>query len=92
VVEDLKKNNVSRQTIERQEKILARMLSAGHSLKEQDTSPQRQAQPGEYQAPGRPAKPNQGDPAWKNLPDWRNQPYPLEYRELLEKYYRSLGQ
>jgi len=91
VVEDLKKSNVSRQTIERQEKILARMLSAGHSLKEQDTSPQRQAQPGKYQAPGRPAKPNQGDPAWKNLPDWRNQPYPLEYRELLEKYYRSLG-
>ncbi|MBI5806505.1 hypothetical protein HZA73_10770 [candidate division TA06 bacterium] len=91
VVEDLKKNKVDRQTIDRQERILARMLSAGHSLKEQDTSPQRQAQPGEYQVPGRPAKPNQGDPAWKNLPDWRNQPYPLEYRELLEKYYRSLG-
>ena len=92
VVEDLKKNNVNRQTIERQERILARMLSAGHSLKEQDSSPQRQAQPGEYQQPGRPAKPNRGDPAWKNLPDWRNQPYPLEYRELLEKYFRSLGQ
>jgi hypothetical protein len=91
VVEDLKKNKVDRQTVQRQEKILARMLSAGHSLKEQDSSPQRQAKPGEYQAPGRPAKPNQGDPAWKNLPDWRNQPYPLEYRELLEKYYESLG-
>ncbi len=91
VIDDMKKNKFDRQTQERQEKILARMLSAGHSLKEQDTSPQRQAQPGENLAPGRPAKPNQGDPAWKNLPDWRNQPYPLEYRELLEKYYESLG-
>ncbi|MBI4726301.1 hypothetical protein HY768_03595 [candidate division TA06 bacterium] len=91
VADNMKNNQLDRQTIERQEKILARMLSAGHSLKEQDTSPQRQAQPGRDQTPDRPAQPNKGDPAWKNLPDWRNQPYPLEYRELLEKYYESLG-
>jgi hypothetical protein len=96
VISDLKNNKVDRQTIERQEKILSRMLSAGSSLQEQETSQQRQAEPGkEDLSSGSRSRPNAGQPDWRRAPElknWRNQPYPLEYRELLEEYFRLLGQ
>lgn len=96
VIEDLKKQQVSRQTIERQEKILTRMLDAQQSLKERDFSKQRQAESGRLPENGyRPTQADkgkwtpQGLPAWKN---WRQEYYPLEYKEILEEYFRSLGQ
>ena len=96
VIEDLKKQQVSRQTIERQEKILTRMLDAQQSLKERDFSKQRQAESGRLPEngylPPRTDKGKwtpQGLPAWKN---WRQEYYPLEYKEILEEYFRSLGQ
>ncbi|MBU1356199.1 MAG: hypothetical protein KJ620_06485 [Candidatus Edwardsbacteria bacterium] len=96
VIEDLKKQQVSRQTIERQEKILTRMLDAQQSLKERDFSRERQAESGRlpensYRPPNtdKGKWTPQGLPAWKN---WRQEYYPLEYKEILEEYFRLLGQ
>jgi hypothetical protein len=96
VIEDLKKQNVNRQTIERQERILTRMLDAQHSLKDRDFSRERKAETG--QPPGGDVRQTEVDkgkwdgsglPAWRN---WRQEYYPLEYKEILEEYFRSLGQ
>lgn len=96
VIRDLKDSRMDRQTVERQEKILARMLSTGSSLKEKETSQQRQAEPGKEDITSKPVpRPNPGQPDWRSAPElknWRSQPYPLEYRELLEEYFRLLGQ
>ncbi|MDQ7799326.1 MAG: DUF4175 family protein [Candidatus Edwardsbacteria bacterium] len=96
VIEDLKKQQVSRQTIERQERILTRMLDAQQSLKERDFSKQRRSESGRRPVDSyRPPRTDkgkwtpQGLPAWKN---WRQEYYPLEYKEILEEYFRSLGQ
>ncbi len=96
VIGDLKKQQVSRQTIERQERILTRMLDAQQSLKERDFSKQRRSESGRLPDNGyRPPQADkgrwtpQGLPAWKN---WRQEYYPLEYKEILEEYFRSLGQ
>jgi hypothetical protein len=94
VAEELKNNRVSRQTIERQERILTRMLDAQHSLKEREFSRERQAERGrlpegnvspEGQGPGG----GNGQNPWRN---WRQEHYPLEYHDALEEYFRSLGQ
>ena len=96
VIEDLKKQKVSRQTIERQEKILTRMLDAQQSLKERDFSKERKAESGRLPENNfRPSNANkgkwnqQGLPAWNS---WRQEYYPLEYKEILEEYFRLLGQ
>jgi hypothetical protein len=96
VIEDLRNGRVTKQTTQRQEKILTRMLDAQRSLQERDYSRQRQADPA-VDAPRSPAaKP--GAPvaqSWKQQQpwrDWRGEPYPLEYRNMLENYFRSLGQ
>lgn len=96
VVEDLKNQQVSRETIERQEKILTRMLDAQQSLQERDFSRKRKAETGRlpenvYRPPNidRGKWTPQGLPAWRN---WRQEYYPQEYQEVLEEYFKSLGQ
>ncbi|HTY08404.1 MAG TPA: hypothetical protein VMF29_04500, partial [Candidatus Edwardsbacteria bacterium] len=96
VVEDLKQGRVSRETQQRQEKILTRMLDAQRSLQERDVSRQRQAQAGKDDGTARPgAKARAPQPSWKNYQqwqNWRNEHFPLEYQQMLENYFRSLGQ
>ena len=96
VIDDLKRGAVSRETQQRQEKILTRMLDAQRSLQERDVSRQRQAQPGKEAGAARTAGPAR--PAvqyWNNHPlwqNWRNEQFPLEYQQMLENYFKSLGQ
>lgn len=93
VAEDLRQQQVGQQTRERQERILNRLLQAQRSLRDQDFSQQRKADPGKLsgrawtgqrQEPGRipPPPPDR---------EWRKEPYPLEYQEVIERYFRSLG-
>ncbi|MCU0606916.1 MAG: hypothetical protein MUF78_05750 [Candidatus Edwardsbacteria bacterium] len=94
-VADLRQGRVTRETQQRQERILTRMLDAQRSLQERDHSRQRQAQ-----SAGTPARQSTGAPvpsrrSWtasERWRDWRSLPYPLEYRRMLETYFRSLGQ
>ncbi len=96
VIEELSAGRVSRETVRRQERILTRMLDAQRSLQERDLSRQRQAESGRDH-PGRiptGGAAGSGQP-WRqheHWRDWRSQPYPLEYRPVLEQYFRLLGQ
>lgn len=93
-VADLREGRVTRETQQRQERILTRMLDAQRSLQERDHSRQRQAEAAGTPAvrpagPAAPSRPRSMESErWRG---WRSQPYPLEYRQMLEKYYRSLG-
>jgi len=96
VIGDLKKQQVNRRTIERQEKILTRMLEVQQSLKERDFSRERKVERGQLPEGARyptnidqTKRNSQGLPAWR---DWRKEYYPLEYKDILENYFRSLGQ
>lgn len=92
VAEDLKENRVSHETAERQQRILNRLLEAQRSLRDQDFSLERQAEAGKYQGPAQP--PRRPSPGVLPAPadrSWRQEPYPLEYQEIIEKYFRSLG-
>ncbi|MDI6740265.1 MAG: hypothetical protein QME74_07865 [Candidatus Edwardsbacteria bacterium] len=96
VIDDLKAGRVTKETRQRQEKILTRMLDAQRSLQEQDFSRQRQAEPASDASGLRRIKtaPPAGQ-SWKQYQlwrDWRSEPYPIEYRQMLENYFRSLGQ
>lgn len=91
--EDLRQQRADDRTRERQERILNRLLQAQRSLRDQDFSRQRKAEPGrdQGQAAGRgELKPGEAPPPPSDR-DWRNEPYPLEYREIIERYFRSLG-
>ena len=92
VAEDLQQNRVSRQTAERQERILNRLLEAQRSLRDQDFSPERKAESGRYQ--GQVQTPRRTGVGALPAPadrSWRQEPYPLEYQEIIERYFRSLG-
>jgi hypothetical protein len=91
--EDLRRQQVGERTRERQESILNRLLQAQRSLRDQEYSQQRKADPGklsgragagQHQEPGKipPPPPER---------EWRKEPYPLEYQEVIERYFRSLG-
>lgn len=96
VIDDLKKRKVDRRTIERQEKILTRMLEVQQSLKERDFSRERRTERGVLPEGSANAAridrdkwDQRGMPAWK---DWRKEYFPLEYKDILEEYFRSLEQ
>lgn len=91
--EDLRRHRADEGTRERQERILNRLLQAQRSLRDQDFSRQRRAEPGKDpgRAEGRRAASTGGLPPPPSDRDWRDEPYPLEYREIIERYFRSLG-
>lgn len=95
VVKDLENQNVSRETIERQERILSRMLDAQHSVRRREYSRKRQAKSGR-----RIARPSPG-PIPQLPGDWRDrlrrdilrlseEGYTKEYQELIRKYFEAL--
>lgn len=93
VVEELRQGRITQQTQQRQERILTRMLDAQRSLQERDYSRQRQAQPPAAAAihpAGPPVSARPPRTEFRQWHDWRSQPYPLEYRQMLETYFRSL--
>lgn len=91
--EDLRRQQVGEQTRERQERILNRLLQAQRSLRDQDLSQQRKADPGKLSGragAGRRQEPGKIPPPPPDR-EWRKEPYPLEYQEVIERYFRSLG-
>lgn len=91
--EDLKRQQVDDRTRERQERILNRLLQAQRSLRDQDYSQQRKAEPGKFSGKagaGRRLEPGDIPPPPTDR-EWRKEPYPLEYQEVIERYFRSLG-
>jgi hypothetical protein len=97
-VEDgLRKERVSRSTIEKQRRILTRLLEYEKSLKKQDFSKQREARVGRPYTAEQPVStlPMDATEIRKQL-DTMNSPsaqerWPTQYRELIRMYYKALS-
>jgi hypothetical protein len=95
VVKDLQKRNVSRRTINRQQRILQRLLDAQKSARKQDYSRKRRAETGKYYpalSPGQ-LPTNLGE---KNIKIQRDllkalkEGYSKDYEQLIKKYFEAL--
>lgn len=97
VVKDLQNRTVDRQTVDRQQRILSRLLDAQRSLRERDYSKQRQAETGKtYRAisPGA-LPPELGDRASRVQQDLLRalqENYSRDYKELIQRYFDALSQ
>ncbi len=97
VVDDLKRMQVDRSTIDRQKKILSRLLDAEKSLRERDFSRQRRAEVGEdvirkspEQLPLRTIQEEQK--AEEDLFKFMQETYPKEYEQLIKDYFKALSE
>jgi len=97
VAEDLKTRKVDRQTIERQQKILTRLLDAQRSVRERDMTERRKsevAKPYEPKSP-KPLPGDLGDQQKKvreALIRAMKEGYPPEYEELIRAYFKALSE
>lgn len=97
-VRALQQNQVDPQIMERQQRILSRLLDASRSMRERDQNNKREARPGEDLAnrPSPDALPSElleFDQALRNdiLRSVRDGAYPQEYEELIRAYFRALS-
>ncbi|MGH7495221.1 MAG: DUF4175 family protein [bacterium] len=96
VVKDLQENRLGRQTLERQQQILSRMLDAQRSMRERDLSEERQAERSKnYRGTDPGALPeNLGERRTKIQEDLLRalrEKYSRDYRELIQKYFEALA-
>jgi len=97
VAEDLKTRKVDRQTIERQQKILTRLLDAQRSVRERDMTERRKSEVAKPYEP-KPPKPLPGDLGDQQkkireaLLKALKEGYPPEYEELIRAYFKALAQ
>ena len=97
VVKDLLKTNLNRKTIERQQRILSRMLDAQKSIREREYSKKRQAIRAKHYLARDPGKlKNPYDMSIKELQDALRQAlqqgYNRDYQRLIEAYFKRLMQ
>jgi hypothetical protein len=95
VIKDFSRNNVNRRTIERQRRILTRMLDAQKSLRQQEMTEKRRAVTAgdiKRQGPaGLPADLGQRrNLAIEALNTAMKAGYPRDYREMIRRYFNSL--
>lgn len=93
----LERADLSRRLVERQERILSRLLDAQRSLRKRDYSPRRKAEVGQdmpwVKGPGA-LSPDLGGKekmAQKDLLKALKEAYPKEYEKLIRAYFKSLA-
>ncbi|MFZ1945969.1 MAG: hypothetical protein WAW06_00295 [bacterium] len=93
VIEDLKRQSVSEETLRRQERILTRMLDAQKSLRRREYSQRRKSRPGEvYQVTSPPALSlEEREAAVRDLLYRGSGYYPPEYEELIRAYFKAIS-
>ncbi|MFQ5823332.1 MAG: DUF4175 family protein [bacterium] len=96
VVKELQRQNVSRQTIDRQKRILSRLLDAQRSMHQRDYSKRRKAETGkEYHALSPQTLPThlgkEKDRLKEELLKALKEGYSKDYRELIQKYFEALS-
>jgi hypothetical protein len=96
VVEDLQTLNIDRKTIDRQQKILSRMIDAQKSVREKEYSKKRLAEVGKQYRLKSPDDPtNSEDPRLKQLSLDLNRAlqegFNPDYEKLIEEYFRALN-
>jgi len=95
VVKDLQQNRANRQTIERQQQILSRMLDAQRSMRERDHSKDRQAQTGKnYRAVDPGSLPadlgEKKSRLYEDLMRAMRENYTRDYKDLIQRYFEAL--
>jgi len=97
VVDDFERMKVDQGTLDRQQKILSRLLDAEKSLKERDYSKQRRAEVGEDVS--RPSPKNispedsQGEESTRDdLTKYMQETYPKEYEQMIKDYFKALSE
>ncbi|MBD3167899.1 MAG: hypothetical protein GF307_00355 [candidate division Zixibacteria bacterium] len=90
VVDDFERNAVNRNTLQRQEKILSRLLEAQKSLRTQGFKKERKAETGEDITRSGPAEladtRSKIHGQLKRLQSAMNENYPMEYRNMIKAY------
>ena len=97
VINDLKRKKINRETIDRQENILSRMLDSQKSLKQKDFNEKRKSKTAEvfnYDGPiSLPEDRGERQTILTNaLDDALNQGYSTDYQVVLKKYFKYLEQ
>jgi hypothetical protein len=97
VVDDFERMKVDQGTLDRQQKILSRLLDAEKSLKERDYSKQRRAEVGEdvsRPSPGAlsPEVTRGEESAKDDLTKYMQESYPKEYEQMIKDYFKALSE
>ena len=95
VIKDLKNRRLSRKTIQRQQRILSRMLDSQKSMREREKSRKRKSKSGidiaRYGPSGLPQnRGERGELLNRELINALREGYSMDYQELIRKYYDSL--
>jgi hypothetical protein len=96
VVEDFERMRIDQNTIDRQKKILSRLLDAEKSMRERDYSRQRRAEIGEdvvRRSPERlsPEATRKEESAKDDLTRFMQEAYPKEYEQMIKDYFKALS-
>jgi hypothetical protein len=96
VVDDLARRQVDQQTIDRQQRILSRLLDAQKSVRRRDYSRQRRSRPGQVtvrRSPGElPSELEDVDEVLRrDLLQALSEDYPKAYQELIRAYFEALS-
>jgi hypothetical protein len=96
VVDDLARRQVDQRTIDRQQRILSRLLDAQKSVRRRDYSRQRRSRPGQValrRSPGElPAELEDVDEVLRrDLLQALSEDYPKAYQELIRAYFEALS-
>jgi len=94
MADDLARGKLDKRLIERQKKVLDRLLEAEKAIREGEASRRRRSEPGIFVSPGKVSLPvNLGEKKKKlrELLEKRiEEPYPREYKKEIEEYFRKL--
>jgi hypothetical protein len=96
VVEDLSKSRVGQQTIDRQQRILSRLLDAQKSVRRRDYTRRRLSRPGEVVVRSSPGElaPGLGEEETRLRQDLLralDEDYPRAYQDLIRAYFQALS-
>jgi hypothetical protein len=96
VVDDFERMRIDQTTIDRQKKILSRLLDAEKSMRERDYSRQRRAEAGEdivRRSPGQlsPEASRKERSTKDDLTRFMQEAYPKEYEQMIRDYFKALS-
>jgi len=96
IARSLERNQLDRSIVERQERILSRLLDAQRSVRQRDYTSRRQAQPGE-DVSGRESPPSLSEEqrekrAREDMLRALREGYPPEYENLIKAYFKALSE
>ena len=97
VIDDLQKGRIDQRTLKRQDEIFQRMLEVGNSLHTRGLKKQRESRKGDDMSylgpPGLPEDLGQAVDLWReSMQRALEGGYPVEYRELIRRYYEKIYQ